>query len=464
MVTQELDKDIIGKHLQNQKRFFETGATLDLSFRLKQLKKLYKTIEVYEEEIIEALHKDFRKSPFEVYESEIALAQAEIKYLIKNLPRLMRPERVKSALVTFPIKSYVYKEPYGQSLIIGPWNYPFMLIFEPLAGSIAAGNCVVVKPSELSFHTGKVVRKIIEETFDELLVSVVEGGPEETQLLLEQQFDHIFFTGSEKVGRIVYEAAAKKLTPCILELGGKSPCIVTADANLDLAAKRITWGKLLNGGQSCVAPDYLLLEKGIKDKLLEKIVQRIKLQYGADPAESPDYPRIINDRNHQRLDSYLSNGRVVFGGASKKDENYIAPTILDNVKWSDPVMQEEIFGPILPAIEYDNIDEAIQKIREGAKPLALYLFTKSKKLEKKILREVSFGGGCINDTMMQFGSSTLPVGGVGNSGIGKYHGKDSFNAFSNSKGICKQTNLFDIPIRYAPYKGKLKWLKLAFKF
>ncbi|MCG8311513.1 MAG: aldehyde dehydrogenase family protein, partial [Cytophagales bacterium] len=303
----------------------------------------------------------------------------------------------------------------------------------------------------------------IDQVFDESHVAVIEGGAETTQRLLEMKFDHIFFTGSEKVGRIVYEAAAKHLTPCILGLGGKSPCIVDEDANIDLAARRIVWGKLINGGQSCVAPDYLLVHKRIRKPLLEKVISYIKRFYGEKPEDSPDFPRVINDRNFERLQRFLNNGEVLIGGASDARQRFVAPTILDAITWEDPVMREEIFGPILPVITFDNLDETLENIKDRPKPLALYYFSKSKKKQEKVLNEVGFGGGCINDTMFQFGSSNLPVGGVGHSGIGKYHGEESFLAFSNSKGIVKKNSKVDIPFRYAPYKGKLSLLKSIFK-
>lgn len=463
MVTQEVEKDQIASIIEKQKKYFRSGKTLDLKFRLQQLKKIHKAITSYEQEIFDALNQDFKKSNFEAYGTEIALVQDEIKYFIKKLPKLMRPEKVKSSLASLPAKSYIYREPYGISLIIGPWNYPFMLIIQPLIGAIASGNCAVLKPSELASNTSTLVRKIVNELFDESYVAVLEGGPEVTQGLLAQQFDLVFFTGSVKVGKIVYEAAAKHLTPCILELGGKSPCIIDKDADIDLAARRIVWGKLLNGGQTCVAPDYLLPHKSIKKPLLDKISFYIKKYYGSEPKDSEDFPRIINDRNFDRLSKFLDNGEKVIGGESDAGERYIAPTVLDNITWADPVMQEEIFGPILPVLEFEDLDDILNEIKDRPKPLALYYFSKNKKMQEKVLREVGFGGGCINDTLLQFGSSSIPVGGVGTSGIGNYHGKESFLAFSNSKGVVKKSTLIDVPLRYPPYKGKLGLIKLLFK-
>jgi len=463
MVTQEFEKDRISNIVSSQKKFYLTGETLELKFRLKYLKKLYHSIANLEDEISDALYRDFRKSKFEAFGTEIALIQEEIKYFLKKLPKLMKPKRLKSSLVSLPSKSYVYHEPFGHSLIIGPWNYPVMLMFQPLVGSVAAGNCVILKPSELAENTSKIVKKIVDEVFHEAHVAVIEGGAETTQELLNVNFDHIFFTGSEKVGKIVYEAAAKHLTPCILELGGKSPCIVDEDANIDLAARRIVWGKLINAGQSCVAPDYLLVHKNIKKQLLDRIIAYIKKFYGEQPENSPDYPRIINNKNFERLQSFLDNGKTLIGGQSDPVQKYISPTVLDDISWEDPVMHEEIFGPILPIIEFLELDGALDKIRERPKPLALYYFSKNKKKQEKVLNEVGFGGGCINDTMFQFGSPNLPVGGVGDSGIGNYHGKESFLAFSNSKGIVKKNVKIDIPFRYPPYEGKLSLLKSIFK-
>lgn len=463
MVTSVIEKDRSSEILRNQKIFFRTKKTLDIKFRIAYLKKLYKTIEKYELKIFEALYKDFKKSAFEAFGSEVALIQEEIKYFLKNLPKLARPEKVKSSLTSFPAKSYIYREPYGICLIIGPWNYPVQLIFEPLVGAIAAGNCAVLKPSELAVHTSGIIKIIVNEVFDEEYISVIEGGADVTQILLAENFDHIFFTGSVKVGKIVYEAAAKNLTPCILELGGKSPCIVDKDADIDLAARRIVWGKFLNGGQTCVAPDYLLSHKSIKKPLLNKILFYINKFYGDDPELSPDFPRIINNRNFNRLKTFLKDGEILIGGDFEESDNYIAPTVLDNISWNDQVMQDEIFGPILPVMEYDDLEEVLNNIKDRPKPLALYYFSKDKKKQEKVLREVEFGGGCINDTLYQFGNPSIPVGGVGNSGIGKYHGKDSFYTFSNSKGIVKKSNKLDIPFRYPPYKGKLKLLRLIFK-
>jgi aldehyde dehydrogenase (NAD+) len=463
MVTCKTRKEEIIHIVERQRQFFRSSATLDLKFRLSQLKKLYIAIEKYENDIIEALSMDFKKSKFETYGTEISLVKAEIKYFVRHLPVLMRPEKVKSSLISFPAKNYIYKEPFGLSLIISPWNYPFQLVFYPLVGAIAAGNCAVLKPSELTVNTSALVKKIADETFERHLVAVVEGGPETTGELLEVKFDHIFFTGSERVGRIVYEAAARNLTPCVLELGGKSPCIVDGDADIDLAARRIVWGKFLNGGQTCVAPDYLLAHQSIKNPLIDKIIFYIKKYYGDDPKESPDFPRIINHQHFTRIKNLIEADKVVWGGTTDPADNYIAPTVMDMVSHNDAVMQEEIFGPVLPVLEFNDLEEELKEIQYKPKPLAFYYFSSNKKKQKKILKEVAFGGGCINDTLFQFGSPSVPVGGVGGSGIGKYHGKESFRAFSNIKGIVKKTGTLDIPLRYPPYQGKFRLLKLIFK-
>jgi aldehyde dehydrogenase (NAD+) len=463
MVTATDSSINIKQIINKQSDFFRSKETLSLHFRLHHLKKLYKAIQDHEEDIYAALFNDFQKSRFEVYGTEIGLVLSEIKFFLKHLPKFVRPEKVKSSVVSFPARSYLYREPFGLSLIIGPWNYPFQLIFLPLVGSIAAGNCVILKPSELTKHTTVIINKIVQETFVEDYITVIEGGPETSSELLKNKFDHIFFTGSVKVGKIVYEAAAKNLTPCILELGGKSPCIIHKDANLDLAARRIVWGKFLNGGQTCVAPDYLLVHKNVKDDLLDKLAHYTEKFYGEDPKLSPDFPRIINDNNFSRLVSLITADNVLVGGKTDSSEKYIAPTILKDISWEDDIMQEEIFGPLLPVMEFDDLEQILEEIKDRPKPLALYLFSKSKQLQERVLKEIPFGGGCINDTLLQFGSTSLPVGGIGNSGLGSYHGKESFLAFSNTKSIVKKKTKIDIPFRYPPYAGKMGLLKLIFK-
>jgi aldehyde dehydrogenase (NAD+) len=463
IVTKVSAEDEINKIISKQTDFFASNKTLNLDFRLQQLKKLYKALEDFEEQIFKALHDDFRKSAFETYGTEIALIQKEIKYFLKQLPKLTRPEKVKSSIASLPAKTYLFREPYGLSLIIGPWNYPLHLVLLPMVGSIASGNCIMLKPSELTQNTSRVIREIIEATFPEEYIAVIEGGRETTTALLSYNFDHICFTGSVKVGKIVYEAAAKNLIPCVLELGGKSPCIVDKDADLELAARRIVWGKLVNGGQTCVAPDYLLAHKEVKSILLDKIIYYIKKFYGEDPKKSPDFPRIINRANFNRLKSLILDDKIIYGGETDAEEYYISPTLLDDITWDDEIMQEEIFGPLLPVIQFNNLDVIIHEIKKRPKPLALYYFSKQRKKQEKILKEVPAGGGCINDTLLQFGSSSIPVGGIGHSGMGSYHGKQSFLTFSNTKGIVKKKTKLDIPFRYPPYSGKMKLLKLIFK-
>lgn len=466
-MTEELEGSLnkveIHEIVKKQKDFFRSRNTLDLTFRLKQLKTLHNLIHDHEQEIIDALHSDFRKCAFETYGTEIALSLHEIRYFLRNLPKLMKPEKVKSSIASFPAKSYIYYEPYGTSLILGAWNYPVYLLIAPLTGSMASGNCVILKPSELTSHTSSLLNKMISETFPSEYICVVEGGPETSGELINQPFDHIFFTGSERVGRIVYEAAAKNLTPCVLESGGKSPCIVDEDADIELAARRIVWGKFLNGGQTCVAPDYVYAHKNIKQKLIEKIIQYTIKHFGDDPKQSPDFPRIINKRNFERLSALMKCGKIVLGGVTDKDENYISPTILDEISWKDVVMQEEIFGPLLPVMSFETLEVALEEIKNRSKPLALYYFSKNRKKQSQILKEVPFGGGCINGVLFQFGSPTIPVGGVGGSGIGKYHGRESFLTFSNKKGVVRKITKLDFAFIYPPYKGKLNLLKFIFK-
>jgi acyl-CoA reductase-like NAD-dependent aldehyde dehydrogenase len=344
-------------------------------------------------------------------------------------------------------------------LIISPWNYPFQLMISPLVGAIAAGNCAIIKPSELAANTSRIVTQITEKTFDPAYITSIEGGVETSQELLAEKFDHIFFTGGTKIGQIVMEAAAKHLTPVTLELGGKSPCIVDSNVHIEHAAKRIAWGKFINAGQTCIAPDYLLVDRTIKNDLLTSIKQCIQEFYGDDPAKSPDYGRIINQRHFERLASFLSEGQPYIGGQTNPEERYIAPTVIDGVDWDAPVMEEEIFGPILPVLEYSDLSEAIAKINERPKPLALYVFSKDQQKQERVLRETSSGGVCINDTVMQVGVSELPFGGVGSSGIGSYHGKASFDTFSHQKSVLKRSFLLDLDWRYAPYQGKLKLIK-----
>lgn len=450
--------------LATQRAFFTEGGTRSYDFRLDRLRKLKEVIEVHEEAITEALQKDFKKSAFETYATEIGFVLGEIEHARSHLASWMGAKKVGGSLLNFPSGSYVHSEPYGICLIMGAWNYPLQLTFGPLVGAIAAGNCAIVKPSELAKHTSAVMAKMISENFDEAHVKVVEGGKEIAEKLLAEKLDYIFFTGSVKIGKIVMQAAAQHLTPVTLELGGKSPCIIDKTADLGLAAKRIAWGKFLNGGQTCVAPDYLLIHKAIKPRFVRLFKEQVAEMYGEDPQQSPDYPRIINEAHYKRLVDYLKQGRVLMGGKTNDDERYIAPTMLDELSWDDQVMQEEIFGPILPIIEFEAIEEAAQLIANHPKPLALYLFSENNDNQKYITEKVSFGGGCINDTVAHLVNTNMPFGGVGDSGIGSYHGRSSFQTFSHQKSVMKKATWLDVPLRYAPYKGKMKWLKMAFRW
>ena len=455
MISQLSISDIIRK----QRKFFKTGATKGLAFRLAQLKNFKQAILQHQTDIAQALLVDLNRAEVETYATEILLILGEIDYAIKNLKKWMQPEKLATNLQQFPASARIYPEPLGIALIIGPWNYPFQLTLSPLVGAIAAGNCVIIKPSELASNCSKVIAEIITKSFAEEYITVVEGGVETSQQLLALKFDHIFFTGGTAIGKIVMEAAAKHLTPVTLELGGKSPCIVDVDIKIECTAQRIVWGKFLNAGQTCVAPDYLLVNKNIKPQLLTAIQKSIKEFYGDNPAKSLDYGRIINQKHFDRLIQFLQDGNICIGGESNKNECYIAPTVIDNITLTSAVMQSEIFGPILPIIEYTDINEAITIINSQPKPLAIYLFSQNKQLQQRILQNTSSGGVCINDTVMQAAASGLPFGGVGDSGIGRYHGKTSFETFSHYKTVLQRSFLFDIKLRYAPYKGKLQWLK-----
>ena len=448
-----------GDLLRQQRAFFNSGASRDLSFRLEQLKLLKKVVQAYEDKIVEALYKDMRKAPFESYETEIGMVYEEINYALKRLKKWVRPEKVKTPITNFLSRSYIYHEPYGQVLIIAPWNYPFQLSMLPLLGSMAAGNCTVLKPSEFSPHTSAVIRDMISENFDRSYIAVMEGGIATSQELLAQKFDYIFFTGNPRVGRIVMQAAAKNLIPVTLELGGKSPCIVDDKVNLDLAARRIVWGKYLNAGQTCVAPDYLLVHYAVKDKLLSRMKEYLQQFYGQDPLQNEDYTAIINQRHFKRLIALLNEGEIIVGGDYSLDTLHIAPTIIDQVDWDMPIMQEEIFGPLLPVMAFDDLKQLPSLLNSRPKPLALYFFSTHREHQKIMLENTSFGGGCINDTIMHLATPYLPFGGVGESGMGSYHGSWSFDTFSHRKIVLKKSNLIDIKLRYTPYTGKLSLLK-----
>jgi aldehyde dehydrogenase (NAD+) len=456
MITTELAK--IGDVIQNQRNFFGTGKTKDVTFRIEQLKNLKQAIIEHEQAIIEALKADLHKSELETYITEIGVIK-EIDYAIKHINTWTKHKKAALSFDFFSYSARIYPEPLGVVLIIGPWNYPFQLIISPLVGAIAAGNCTIIKPSEIASHTSGVIAKIIAKHFDPAYIAVVEGGVEASQKLLAEKFDHIFFTGGTAVGKIIMAAAAKHLTPVTLELGGKSPCIVDSDINLEHTVRRITWGKFINAGQTCIAPDYLLVNQKIKKDLIDGLKKCLKEFYGENPISSPDYARIVSQKHFERLVNFLKDGEVIIGGENQLSERYIAPTVIDNISLEDSIMQEEIFGPILPVIEYTDITEAIALINSRPKPLALYLFSQNKNLQKRILQETSSGGVCINDTVMHVAVSSLPFGGVGDSGIGNYHGKASFDTFSHNKSVLQNSFWVDLKWRYAPYEGKLPLIK-----
>ena len=449
--------------LKDQKVFYQSNKTRDLEFRIRHLKALYNAIEKYEDEIALALKKDLNKAHFEAYETEIGIVLSEIRHTIKNLPKWSKPERVAPSFLHFPSTGFVYHEPYGSVLIMSPWNYPFQLTMVPLVGTIATGNCAIVKPSEYSFNTAEIMEKIIKEVFENDYVSVVRGGREANKELLNEKFDYIFFTGSPKVGRVVMESASKNLTPVTLELGGKSPCIVDDTADIALSAKRIVWGKLLNAGQTCIAPDYLYVQNDIKDELIREIGKCVEQFYGQRPELHEDYPKIISEKHYNRLCGLMEKGTIVYGGRVNEKTRQISPTLIDDVDWEDPIMKEEIFGPLLPIMTFDNFNDIIPIINNRPKPLTMYLFTTDKNHEHRVVNELSFGGGCINDTIIHIANTNMSFGGVGESGMGQYHGKTSYETLTHEKTIIKKSNLLDIPLRYPPYNKKLKLLKLLMR-
>lgn len=449
--------------INKQKRFFQTGKTLDIDFRLSALEQLKSVIKEKEQKIMETLKLELNKSGFEAYSTEIGVVLEEIGFIQRHLRSWIKPKKVKTPLTHLGSSSYIYSDPYGVALIISPWNYPFQLTIAPLVGAIAAGNCAVIKPSELTSKTSALIEELISGIFPEEYIAVVQGGVEASQELLQEKFDTIFFTGSVHVGKIVMEAAAKQLIPVTLELGGKSPCIVHEDAKIKLAAKRIAWGKFINAGQTCVAPDYVYLHHKVRDEFFKELKLAIQELYGENPLENLNYTHIVSQRHYNRLSSFLNEGQILIGGKGDKENLVLEPTVLTNITWKDSVMQDEIFGPILPILEYDDFSQVIEGIRNHPKPLALYLFSESSMVTQEVLRHVTFGGGCINDTIYHLVSPYLPFGGVGSSGMGAYHGKGSFDVFSHKKSILKQTTRFDIPMRYPNFKNGLKFVKLLLK-
>lgn len=446
-----------------QRTFFGTHVTRNLNFRIQNLKKLRKTLRANEDLLYDAIHSDFKKSRFETYISELALVYKDIDDAIKNLHKWNRKQRVKTNLINFPGKSYIQPEPLGVSLVIGAWNYPYMLSLAPLVAAMAAGCTVIVKPSELTPGTSSAMAKIISESFSEEYLAVVQGGVPETTQLLQQKFDKIFFTGSTTVGKIVYKAAAKHLTPVTLELGGKSPAIVTSDCKLKLTVKRLIWAKFLNAGQTCIAPDYVLVDRTIEAKFLDLCKAEIEKEQHS--FAHGNYTQIINERNLERLREYIDPSKIFYGGKIDGTQRHIEPTLLQNISFDDAVMQAEIFGPILPVIAYDSLEEAIAKVRELPKPLSCYVFTTTRRTKQKVLDEISFGGGMVNDAVTHITNSNLPFGGVGPSGIGAYHGETGFKAFTHYKSVIEKSNLLEFPLKYFPHtKVKLWWIKQFFKF
>lgn len=448
-------EDIIAR----QRDFYSQGKTANINFRINSLQKLLKALKKYETDICNAVRKDMAKPTFEAWYSEIASVLLELTYIKKKLKSWTRPQRVRHPLYLIGSKAYIHPEPLGLVLIIGTWNYPFHTVLYPLIGAIAAGNCVVLKPSELSFHSSHTIAGIIKETFEPDHISCIEGGPETAQSLISLGFDHIFFTGGESVGKKVMESAAKHLTPVTLELGGKNPVVVEPQVPIAHAARRIVWGKFINAGQTCLAPDYLLVNQSIKKELIDEMKNGLLEFYGENPLESPDYGRIINEKHFQRIRNLLSCGIIVAGGEAIPEKLYISPTIITDVKPIDKIMQEEIFGPLLPVIEYEDLNQTISYINSKPKPLCLYIFTKSAGSREKILKNTSAGNVCVNDTILQTGVLSLPFGGVGKSGLGSYHGKYSFDTFTNPKSVLRRPFLIKNDLIYPPYEGKLKKLK-----
>jgi aldehyde dehydrogenase (NAD+) len=431
----------------------------NIGYRKELLTRLLETIIVHENEIISALKADFNKPEFEAVVTETSYVISDLKHTIKNLSRWAKPKRVFPFVVNIPSSDYIYKEPYGKVLIISPWNYPFQLALCPLIAAVAAGNQILLKPSELTPNTAAIIQKIISKVFSINHVEVIQGDASVATQLLEQRWDYIFFTGSVAVGKIVAKAAAQHLTPVTLELGGKNPCIVDETANLQIAAKRIVWGKFINAGQTCIAPDYILVHQKSKESFIQFLKQEITNAYGDNPEISPDYARIINAKNWTRLIEMIESDKVIFGGKYNSETNYLAPTLIEENNLDSLIMQDEIFGPLLPIITYHNESEIDTIIAKHEKPLALYVFSERNNFCDTIISKHSFGGGCINDTMVHFSNNKLPFGGVGHSGIGAYHGQLSFDIFSHHKAVVKKATWIDLPLRYAPYKGKLTIVK-----
>lgn len=449
--------------VEKQKEFFKTGKPIDINYRKKALIKLRDTVDKYEEKILYALKLDLGKSEFEGYETELGIVKSELKNTIKNLEKWSKPKKVRASIMNPFSDNRIYNQPYGVCLILSPWNYPFQLALMPLIGSIAAGNTSILKLSEISSFTSGIVREIIEEIFDEEYIAVFSGEADEAINLIESDIDFIFYTGNPKIGASVAESAGRRLIPCVLELGGKSPCIIDRKADLDNAAKKIVWGKFMNAGQTCVAPDYIIADRLVFLELRDKLIHYIKEFYGENPIESDDYPKIINKKNFDRILNLIEGKRLIFGGKYDEESLKIEPTILEVSSMDEKIMQEEIFGPIIPIIVYKSKSEIFEIIYKNKNPLALYLFTDDSSFEKEIIEKVSFGGGCVNDTIIHCTSEGLPFGGIGMSGLGNYHGKASFDAFSHKKSVVKSKKFADISMKYPPFnEKKLKLIKKVF--
>ncbi len=450
--------------INKQREFFYSDQTKDTAFRKHQLKKFKDLLRANEDMLNDAIYKDFRKSPFETFETELALLYGEINNAIENLDKWAGKNYVPQTLANLPGKSYIVYEPLGVSLVIGAWNYPYLLSLHPALSAIAAGNTVIVKPSELASNASAAMAKLINENFNEGFFHIVEGGVDTATELLKQPFDKIFYTGSTRVGKIVAKAAAEHLTPVTLELGGKSPAFVWTGKKMDLIARRIAWGKFLNCGQTCVAPDYVIVKSELKQAFIDAFVRQVKSIYGENLLENEAYPRIINKRHFDRLISLIDKEKVVFGGNAVREERFIEPTVMDRVSWDDKIMQDEIFGPILPVLTSDDLDKAVEEVRRRPKPLALYVFTDNKGVREKVFSKISFGGGVQNETVMHLANHNLPFGGVGSSGQGNYHGFYGFKTFSHEKALMTKPLWFEPPVKYPPYtKTKEKLLRWLFK-
>jgi len=454
---------MIQDKLEKQKDFFRTNKTKDLSFRILYLMKLKEVIQKKESKILQALSSDLGKSDFEAYTSEVGFVLKSIGHTLKNIKKWAKTKKVRRPIFMPISKSYYRYEPHGTVLIVGPFNYPFQLIIEPLIGAVAAGNTCILKPSDKTPETVEIIKEIISEVFEEEHVDVVTGNREAVSELINSDFDYIFFTGSVPVGKIIMEAASKNLTPVTLELGGKSPVIVHKDADIEKSAARIVWGKYYNAGQTCIAPDYMYLHEDIKEEFLNKLKEKITEFYGQEPLKSPDYGRIINKKEFKRLSGLIHKDKLYFGGEKIEERLKFSPTVLTDITWEDDVMQSEIFGPILPVMTYSDLDDVIEEIKDRPRPLSLYLFSNKEEIQAKIENEIPFGGGCINDTISHVSSPRLPFGGTGNSGIGSYHGEESFITFSHKKSMMKKSTLFDISYIYPPYKSKLNIIKKIMK-